>query len=146
MDILSDWQLTFDPGGSAQLVILAYGDYIAEELSWPWHQNLQASAPTRATGRKCFARGAAESSLTITVFKDHADNAAARSWMKALQTTLNTVANVTSTAKLEVSGVSGYSSLSNAAVVSCVPRITPLGGVARTATTWTVSGGIWTAT
>jgi len=135
--VKSNWKITYDPSGTP-LVLVDFGQLTAEELEIPWAQLVQDSNRTRAANKKYYGRGNVARGLVISAFKDHADDATARNWM--LIYSISLPALVTKTLKIEVKG--GASFLIDEAVIQSAPSRRVVGApVARTITTYTITGG-----
>jgi hypothetical protein len=137
--VKSNWKITYDPSG-APLVLVDFGAKIGEEIEIPWTQLVQDSKRLRAANAKYFGRGNVENGLTFSVFKDHANDATARNWM--LTHAIALPALVTKTLKLEVAGSGGFL-MAEAVIRSAPSRMVTAAPVARTMTTYTITGGGW---
>lgn len=135
--VSSNWKITYDPTGGTPLLLVDFGTKIAEEFELPWNQSVQESPRLRAASMKFFGRGNVQNGVTFSVYKDHADDAAARNWMLAHAIALPAL--VTKTLKIEVKNGSGYL-LAEAVVRSASSRMVPKAPVARTLTRYEITG------
>jgi hypothetical protein len=142
MQILSNWQLTFDPDGTP-LVLVAFGQLIEAELAVPWQQQAESRGTIRGTHARRYSRGNAESGITITSYKEHADDEAARLWCLQNAIALDAYSGVTAKLLLEISGSTVTYELAAATLdgAESAIRIAPS---ARTQTRWTIGGTAWT--
>jgi len=143
MLIGSHWRLTYDPGG-ADLVIVDFGQALADELRFPWRQQIQGGTPVRGAGAINLARGSVQGGLTLTVIQNHANAAAARQWCLDLPISLNAFAGVNGKVlKVESKNTPHYYQLAAATISSAEPAMR-IAGKARTHTVWEIGGTIWT--
>lgn len=141
MPVISNWKLTFDPGGTP-LVILDFGQAFEGEFSFPWRQISQQSNRVRAGRGKRYARGNSSGGIQFTALKDHADDAAARLWCLEANIECDNYSGVTSTLLLEIANSARTFSMSDASIDDCDPRMR-IAGVARTHTAWDIGGSGW---
>lgn len=71
MNLVSPWRITYDPIGSAPLVLVDFLQELTGSLEFPWSQKVQGSERTEALYLRYFGRGNAETGLQISVFKNH---------------------------------------------------------------------------
>lgn len=141
MQILSNWKLTFDPAGTP-LAVLAFGQIMDGEFAVPWAQSAQASGRVRAPLGARFARGNVVSGISLTTYKDHASDAAARLWCLQTNIALNSYSGVTSKLRLEIQGSAVVCELQNATLDRAVARLR-VAGVPRTLMEWSIGGTGW---
>ena len=142
MAIRSNWKLTFDPAGSAPLVIVDFGGIHGAEFAFPWRQVVNQHRLVNATNARRHARGNVATALSLETWEDHASDAAARLWCVDMQMTLDDFAGVTSTLRLEIEGSAAIYTLAQATIDEVEIR-RRIQGVARTQTQWTIGGAGW---
>lgn len=138
--IISPWKLRLDPSGTP-LVLVDVGGKIGEELRFPWEQQVDDARRFRADGLRRFGRGNTSGGITVQVYDDHADLAAAQSWLLALQVTLQTYSKRSTL--LEVTTKSGAVYFLANAVLANAEAVMVTGGVARTLTRYKIDGATW---
>jgi hypothetical protein len=142
-DFSSNWKLTFNPG-TAGLVIVTHGQRIAGELPAPWRQRTEEVPTLRNASMGHFARRNVSAGLSIGVYDNHADDAAARNWIAALHGRLMAYAGMTSTVRLEIAGGETY--VITQAVIEEVTPVMVVAGQPRTLTQWRLKTGPWLLT
>jgi hypothetical protein len=111
----SNWKVTFDPGGTNQVVLVDYDDYLVEAFKAPWSNKVETSEPLEGESVIAFPQGQVRRDISLSVFKDHASFHACQDHCLIFDAELPL--DVTSILKVEVSGGTGVS-FANAAFVS----------------------------
>lgn len=137
MSVFSNWTITWDPSGGTELVLLDEDHEMDAELEFPWEQVIEERQVIEGTGTEPLPRGLVKGSLTFTVFRDHADDAAARTYLLGHRTAIDALKSLRKTLSIEWDG--GSKSFANAVFVSAVPRMVVEPDVARTAFTYTLA-------
>ena len=135
--IQSVWTITWDPGGSHQLVLVTAGDLIADEIRLKATQDTEEGKYFQANSAEPFARGGVMREVEITVYKSHASIAAARAYCFTCD--LAVTPQVRATLRFAISGGNTYN-LANA-VFDSWETVTDRIGIHRTITTYRLTGG-----
>jgi len=114
--VSSNWKLTFDPFGASPVVLLNFGDYTEDELTFPFRRRLEVIDITE--GAAPFLRLSGNAACSIEFQRYHAEStdSAARSAM--LGAIIETEAIGKKPLKVEVSGITDRFWLFSEAVVS----------------------------
>jgi len=136
--IASRWKLTLDPAGTP-LVLVDHDQRIEAEMGFPWQQSGDARGRIGAPNAVRVGRGQASTEVAVTALQDHADDAAARGWIVALQPELATYSGRTAPLLLEIQGGSRYE-LPAVSLDTVESEVIPA-PCARTATSYRLTGG-----
>lgn len=80
MPVCSTWRITYDADGDSPLVLVDYGDLLADELEFPISQTNQPRGGLRVRERDSFARGNIVAEFGFGRILEWSSHAAAREW------------------------------------------------------------------
>lgn len=81
MSVLSNWKITWDPA-SAAAVFLDYAQEMDAELDFPWSQEHEERKVIEGDFTEPLPRGWVSGSITFTAWKEHANDLAAREYLR----------------------------------------------------------------
>jgi hypothetical protein len=135
--VKSMWTVTFDPGGSNQLILVSDGDMLEEEIEIANRQDTEDGKYPGASNAEPATRGGITRDLELRVYKTHASLAAARAYV--LSQSIAVPANTRATLRFVITGGNTYN-LSNAVFTDWSVRPVRT-GVHKTLATYRLRGG-----
>ncbi len=101
--ICSNWTITWDPAGTP-LVLLAIDQEMDGELEIPWEQEHEDRKLIEGDHTEPLPRSWVKGSLTFTAYKEHADNAAARDYLRTHRAVIHALRGLRKTLRITPDG------------------------------------------
>ncbi len=139
MSVISNWKITWDPGGTP-LVLLDHGQEMEGELDLPWEQEHVDRQVIEGTYTEPLPRSWVKGGLVFTAWKEHADDLTARAYILSHRlTTIHGLRGLRKTLRITPLG-GGNTDLANTIIKSAPGRMVIVDHVAMTAFTYTLLG------